>query len=180
MGRIGLAFRAFFRILFDVTAAERVAAALRNEALPTETPQTSPSTRTAKKPQPPTRSDALTLLAALQRDARFLDLVQESLDGYSDSQIGAAARDVLRDCRGVLDRLFAITPLCDSGEGAAVQVPEGFDPARFRLSGNVTGSPPHQGQLVHHGWAAARCDLPKWSGQAESELVVAPAEVEIT
>ena len=40
------------------------------------------------------------------REARFVDLVNESLDGYSDAQIGAAARDVLRDSKKVLDRLF--------------------------------------------------------------------------
>ena len=50
----------------------------------------------------PRRSDAITLLAALQREARFVDLVQEPLGEYSDDQIGAAARDVLRDCREVL------------------------------------------------------------------------------
>ena len=54
--------------------------------------------------------EALTLLAALQREARFVDLVQESLDAYTDAQIGGAARDVLRDCRKTLDRMFALKP----------------------------------------------------------------------
>jgi hypothetical protein len=47
------------------------------------------------------------------------------------------------------------------------------------LTGNVTGDPPFQGKLVHHGWEAARCDLPAWTGSAASAQVVAPAEVEL-
>jgi hypothetical protein len=54
----------------------------------------------AKKPAaaPRPRSEALTLLATLQREARFVDFIKESLEGYSDAQIGAVARDVHRDC----------------------------------------------------------------------------------
>ncbi len=62
-----------------------------------------------KKPAaaPRGRSEALTLLATLQREARFVDFIMESLEGYSDAQIGAVARDVHRDCGKVLERLFA-------------------------------------------------------------------------
>jgi hypothetical protein len=95
-----------------------------------------------------------------------LDLAQESLDEYSDAQVGAAARDVLRDSRKVLERLFALKPLLDQEEGAAVEVPTGFDAGRFRLSGNVTGQPPFRGRLVHHGWQAtiASC-RPGWAAK---------------
>ena len=58
----------------------------------------------------PGSSEAITLLAALQREARFVDFIQESLDGYSDAQIGAVARDVHRDCGAVLTRMFALRP----------------------------------------------------------------------
>ena len=130
-------------------------------------------------PKRPARSDAVSLLAALQREARFVDLVQESLDQYSDEQVGAAARDVLRGCRAVLDRLFEVQPVVPQREGEVVQVPEGFDTGRFRLAGNVAGQPPFQGRLVHHGWQAKRCQLPQWSGSDEAANVVAPAEVEL-
>ena len=60
-------------------------------------------------PKPPARSEAITLLAALQREARFVDFIQESLAGYTDAQIGAAARDVHRDCGTVLKRMFAFS-----------------------------------------------------------------------
>lgn len=133
----------------------------------------------AAQSKPPARSEALTLLAALQREARFVDLVQESLDGYSDAQIGAAARDVLRDCSKVLERMFSVRPLLTDGEGAKVDVPTGYDANRYRVTGNVAGAPPFQGQLVHAGWQATHCQLPVWSGSDESALVIAPAEVEV-
>ena len=132
----------------------------------------------ARRP-PPVRSEALSLLAALQREARFIDLVQESLDQYTDEQVGAAARDVLRDCRTVLDRLFDLQPALPHSEGETVQVPAGFDPGRFRLTGNVEGEPPFSGRLVHHGWQANRCQVPQWSGSESATKVIAPAEVEL-
>jgi hypothetical protein len=130
-------------------------------------------------PKPPARSEAITLLAALQREARFVDFVQESLAGYSDAQIGAAARDVHRDCGAVLARMFALRPAVAEEEGKEVEVPAGFDAGRWRLTGNVTGQPPFHGRLVHPGWEATVCELPTWSGSAAAARIVAPAEVEL-
>jgi hypothetical protein len=58
-------------------------------------------------------------------------------------------------------------------------VPAGYDAGRYRLSGSVAGEPPFAGHLVHHGWQASRCELPKWSGNSQSAMIVAPVEVEI-
>jgi len=58
-------------------------------------------------------------------------------------------------------------------------VPAGFDAGRFRVVGNVTGEPPFRGRIVHHGWQANECQLPAWSGSAESALIIAPVEVEL-
>ena len=73
MRRILLAFRAFFAILFGSAAAEQARRIFTAGAAiePTPTPQPKkPPTR-----EPPARSDAITLLAALQREARFVDFV---------------------------------------------------------------------------------------------------------
>ena len=86
--------------------------------------------------------------------------------GYSDAQIGAAARDVHRDCGAVLARMFALRPAMAEEEGKEVEVPAGFDSGRWRLTGNVTGEPPFHGRLVHPGWEATICELPTWSGSA--------------
>ncbi len=182
--RLGLAFRAFFQALGNADSARRIEQALSGsglpapEAKPAEKPVEKPAARHAP-PKPPARSEALTLLAALQREARFVDLVQESLDGYSDAQIGGAARDVLRDCRKTLQRMFELQPLLDQPEASPVEVPSGYDPNRFKVTGQVVGEPPFRGQLVHSGWRATTCQLPTWSGTDDAALVVAPAEVEV-
>ena len=185
MGRLTFAFKTFFRILGNAAVAAQVEQALTGGGLglaATQPALPSPSQRAepVSAPKPPARSEALTLLAALQREARFVDLVQEPLDAYADAQIGAAARDVLRDCRGVLNRLFAIEPLLNQDEGSPVDVPPGYDAGRFRLTGKIAGQPPFRGRLVHHGWQAAHCHLPVWSGSKESVHVIAAAEVEVT
>ena len=146
---------------------------------PVAKPTPSPPPKQPSTPKPAVRSEAITLLATLQREARFVDFVQESLAGYSDAQIGAAARDVHRDCGTVLKRLFALAPAAGKEEGAEVDIPAGFDPARFRLTGNVSGQPPLRGRLVHPGWEATICELPIWSGSAAASRIVAPAEVEL-
>ncbi|WP_425617499.1 DUF2760 domain-containing protein [Anatilimnocola sp. NA78] len=182
MGRIGVAFRAFFKALFDAAAADRIDAALAGRALPAVITggETLPKENVpAKAPAVPKRSEALTLLAALQREARLVDLIQEPLGDYSDEQIGAAARNVLRDSAGVVDRFFALKRVSSQTEGDQAEVPAGYDPARFRLVGNVAGNGPHRGSLTHAGWEATQVNLPAWTGSNSSALVVAPAEVEI-
>ena len=79
----------------------------------------------------------------------------------------------------MLTRLFALRPAADKQEGADVEVPAGFDPARWRLTGNVAGAPPFRGRLVHPGWEATICQLPTWSGSPSAARIVAPAEVEL-
>ena len=122
--RIWLAIVSFFKVLFDAEFARGVRKLL--EGVPTETPAAKPVT-TAPVAATPQRSDAIALLATLQREARFVDLVNESLDGYSDAQIGAAARDVLRDSKKVLDRLFALEPVAKTEEGKSIEVPAGYE-----------------------------------------------------
>jgi hypothetical protein len=180
--RIVLAIKAFFLTLFNAAVAKRVERALASEEA-TETVVEQPP-KTEAKPKPvaapkPARSEAVTLLAALQREARLVDFLKESLADYSDEQIGAAVRDVHRLSGEVLDRMFALRPVLTESEGAKVEVPAGFDAARYHLVGNVAGSPPFRGQLAHHGWVAAKCEVPAWSGSKEAALVVAPAEVEV-
>jgi hypothetical protein len=75
--------------------------------------------------------------------------------------------------------MFAIRPLVAQDEGSAVEVPAGFDSARFHLTGNVQGSPPYRGKLGHHGWQATHSEVPTWSGQGESAKVISPADVEL-
>ena len=183
MGSIGTAFRIFFRTLFSRTAADQVSALLDGRALPKITAdeksrQPVPEPK-AVAPVAPKRSEAIALLAALQREARLVDLIKEDLSVYSDEQVGAAARNVLRDSALALDRFFALQRVLQQPEGERVQVPPGYDPGRYQLVGNVAGNPPYSGFLTHAGWQATTVNLPTWSGSKEAALVIAPAEVEI-
>jgi hypothetical protein len=176
--RITLAFRAFFKALFDSTAANQIESALAGEQPKKQLPQPKPEPQ-KPEPKPPTRSEAITLLATLQREARLIDFLLEDVDQYQDAQIGAAVRDVHRDSAAVLERLFALAPVVERNEGETIEVPVGFDAGRFRLVGNVAGDPPFTGKLAHHGWQATKCDLPVWSGDDKSAKIVAPADVEL-
>ena len=178
---LGIALRAFFATLFNKEKAKAVAAVLRGDAV--DRPLPPPATPSEpQRPAPaakPSRSEALTLLAALQREARFVDLVKEPLADYADAQVGAAARDVLRDCATVLDRFFALEPLAEVPEGSQLELPTPYDAHRYRLRGELAAENVVRGTLVHHGWLAKRCELPQWSGAADAILVVAPAELEV-
>ena len=179
--RLGLALKAFFHALRDRTFAEQLDRFLQGHTLALSTTEVPLADRLRADivAQAPTRSDALTLLATLQREARLIDFLMEDLAGYDDAQIGAAARDVHRACAGVLERMFALRPLRYQEEGAHVEILAGYDPAQVTLTGNVTGHLPLRGTLVHHGWQALQCELPAWSGQEESARVIAPAEIEV-
>lgn len=184
--RLWLATKLFFKILFNRDLAQRAErvllpkAAAEPAAPETARPEAEKPAPVKPAPKRPVRSDALTLLETLQREARFIDFIKEPLDGFSDAQIGAVARDVHRDCKLALERMFHLEPLSGEGEGAPVELPPGFDAARYRLSGNVAGEPPFRGRVTHHGWKAAACQLPSWSGDESAAMIVAPVEVEVS
>lgn len=176
MGRISLAFRVFFRVLFDAALAERLRALLAGESPPSAPPAASEA-KPAKKS--PARSDALNLLAMWQREARLVDFLQEPIAQFSNEQIGAAVRDVHRDSAAVLERVFALKPIREEPEGATLELAGDFDAASCRLTGRVPEQPPYRGALTHPGWRATQCVLPEWTGTEAAALVIAPAVVEI-
>jgi hypothetical protein len=186
MSRFFLAIQVWWRTLVDAEFGRQVAELLSGRPAAPELPAASAPAPTKLEPtaqkQPeapkrPQRSEALTLLATLQREARLVDFLKESIGEYSDAQIGAAVRDIHRDSAGVLDRLFKIRPIEAHEEGTEIQAPAEAD--RYRLIGTVRGVPPHRGKLVHHGWEAAKCEVPEWSGNSVASLVIAPVEVEL-
>jgi hypothetical protein len=173
---LGLAFKCFWRALTDPRFGQRVQPLLVEVAAAAPA---APAPRAAEAPKPPARSEALTLLSVLQREGRLIDFLKEPIAGYNDAQIGAAVRDIHRDCAAALERMFAIKPLLDLTDGSPAEVPVGFDAARYRLTGNLAGQPPYRGTLRHGGWQATRVQLPEWNGSAGTANVVAPIEIEI-
>jgi hypothetical protein len=178
--RLGIALKAFFRAVRDRTFAAQLDRLLQGQALAT-TPTSPLADRQYADTgvQASARSDALTLLTTLQREARLIDFLMEDLTSYDDAQIGAAVRDVHRDCAAALKRMFALRPLHAQKEGSPVEILAGYNPGQVTLTGNVTGHLPLRGILVHHGWQAMQCELPAWRGQEESARIIAPAEVEV-
>jgi hypothetical protein len=124
------------------------------------------------------REGALAFLALLQREGRLIDFLRESLDGFPDADIGAAARDVHRGCRKVLEEHLRLEAMMPGDEEDTVTVPKGFDPGEIRLIGEVKGEPPFKGVMRHHGWRAVEVKLPTL-GDGVDRHVLAPAEIEI-
>lgn len=183
MSRIGLAFVAFFRILFGKPLPPELLPALpapapRPELAAALTPAPAPAPAAAAKKPTPTTDSALVLLAMFQREGRLVDFLRETLDGHDDATVGALARDIHRGMRKVLDSHVTLEPVMPGDEGAGVTLPAGFDPSRVRVVGNVAGAPPWKGTLKHHGWRAAKVNLPKLAEGMDAS-VVAPAEVEL-
>ena len=135
-----------------------------------------------EKPRPSAalqhRDGALALLALLQREGRLVDFLRDSVDGASDGDIGAAAREVHRGCRKVLDQHLTFEPVMPGAEEEKVMVPKGFDPAEIRLIGEARGEAPYRGTLRHHGWRVVDAKLPTLSDGID-RTVIAPAEVEL-
>ena len=188
-GRLSVALGSFFAILGDGELAANVrrlreagpasfapaAATPAPAAAPVAKPQPAPAPAVIKEATP---DAALQLLGLLQRNARFVDFVEEDIAGYSDADIGAAARIVHEGCRATLRDHFAIRPVRSEAEGARVTLPAGFDAAAVRLTGNVVGEAPFSGSLTHRGWRVEEVKLPQLV-KTHDASIIAPAEVEL-
>jgi hypothetical protein len=166
-GRLGMALR----LLFNAGFARQVVSALNRPVAPA--PVAAP-----KLPPERVNAPALLLLGGLQREGRFIDFLQQDVAGFSDEEVGAAARVVHAGCRKVLQQYFTVAPALEGTEGEPATIPQGFDAQRIRLTGNVAGQPPFRGTLKHHGWVAKELRLPSLAESLDPR-VIAPAEVEL-
>ncbi|SCB32245.1 DUF2760 domain-containing protein [Cupriavidus alkaliphilus] len=189
-GRLSLAMGTFFAILGNrelaagikrlrtgETAAQAAPAPVTAPApAPVAAPVAEPAPAPALKEASPVA--ALQLLGLLQRDARFVDFVEEDIARYADAEIGAAARLVHDGCRAVLREHFTIRPVREEAEGSRVTLADGFDASAIRLTGNVVGSAPFHGAISHRGWKVEEVRLPRLAERHDAS-VIAPAEVEL-
>jgi hypothetical protein len=171
--RVGMAFR----LLFNAEFARQVVAGLAAQS--SERPKAVASKAPVQE-LPPERVNAsgLFVLSALQREGRLIDFLQQEVTGFSDEEVGAAARVVHAGCSKILKQYFDFAPALAGEEGSSTVIPQGFDPERIRLTGNVTGQPPYKGTLKHHGWVAKEIRLPARQESLDPRMV-APAEVEL-
>ena len=180
MGRISLAWRVLTSGAFAAKVAKLLEAPPAVAALaPAAAPPGPAATPRSVVPSKPLRSDAVTLLAGLQREGRLIDFLKEPIEAYSDAQVGAAVRDIHRDCGGMLERQFAIRPVLEQAEGSNVTIGASAKSGRIKLTGKVGDTAQSSGTLVHHGWLVTKSDVPVWTGDAEAASIVTPAEVEV-
>lgn len=189
-GRLSLAFGSFFAILGNAELAAGVRRLRNGETIaPAAAPQarpaaSAPAAAPVAKPAPApaieeaSPQSALQLLGLLQRNARFVDFVEEDIANYGDADIGAAARLVHEGCRATLREHFTIRPVRSEAEGSRVTIAEGFDATAIRLTGNVVGAAPYNGTISHRGWRVEDVKLPKLVKSNDAK-VLAPAEVEL-
>ena len=121
---------------------------------------------------------ALQLLGLLQKEARFIDFIKEDITSYSDADIGVAARVVHEGCNKALNEHFTLAPVRSEQEGGKITLPQGFDASSVRLTGNIVGSAPFTGILIHKGWQVTNIRLPKLT-QGHNANILAAAEVEL-
>ena len=172
MGRLLLAFRGFFGILFHGKLSDELAArlGLARKAAKPAAPQA---------PAPDHVDGAVEILSILQRDARLVDFLMEEISAFDDEQVGAAVRTLHDQCRDTLKRYVDLVPVIDGVEGTFTSLggtPVAQNPALVKFLGNVPAGVPQGGLLRHKGWLAKKVDLPTPKHGAN---VVAPAEIEI-
>lgn len=133
-------------------------------------------------PQPaqPSNADVVNFLAILQDKGRLVDFLMDDIKGYSDAQVGAAARVMHEGCKAVLLEHFGIRPVREEDEGSKITVPAGYAPDEYRLVGKIRGDAPFSGVLVHPGWRAEWVKLPRLLRSGDDRLpTIAPSEIEL-
>ncbi|HVR53155.1 MAG TPA: DUF2760 domain-containing protein [Pseudorhodoferax sp.] len=192
--RLSLAIGTFFALLGDGRLAAQVQALRSGSAAPAQPPVAAPVAAPAPTPAPPPApvpapaptpvrataqvDAALQLLGVLQREARFVDFLQEDIAPYSDAEVGGAARLLHGGARKALRETFDLEPVRAEAEGSRLTLPAGFDAAAVRLTGNVVGQAPFTGTLQHKGWRATAVRLPALT-EGHDARVIAAAEVEL-
>ena len=201
--RIAIAIGSFFAILGNARLASDITRLRGGEALAADVPAPEPREIRIEVPvekivetrvevpverivertvqvqvRVPTETAALQVLGLMQREARFVDFVQEDVANYTDAEIGAAARVVHEGCRKVLKEHFQLAPVRTEAEGSRITVAPGFDTTAIRLTGNVVGQAPFTGTLTHRGWKVTQMQLPQLTDE-EAAATIAQAEVEL-
>jgi hypothetical protein len=170
LGRISLAFRSFFSLLFRGSLPDDAITTLGLVRRAAPKPQAAP-------PVARVSDGALQILSILQRDSRLVDFIMEDIAGYSDDQVGTAVRGLHDQARESLSRYVKLDPVIDGIEGTFTK-PAVSDPAAVKFIGNVPAGKPSGGLLRHKGWRAAKVDLPALNPKQDT-TVIAPAEIEI-
>ena len=187
ISRLVFALGCFVRLLVDARFAAAVRRLVQGDGLEV------PTSAAPVKPLPPAptvavpqlvapapapavdpKASARVLLALLQREGRFVDFLEQPVDGFSDADVGAAARVVHAGCKKALAGRVTVAPILVEDEGA-----------RVVLSGHeehvtVTGAARGKAgafTVVHRGWRLTHDELPMLTAGHDGAVLQA-AEVE--
>ena len=177
-GEAALALVAFAIFVAAILLLAAVLARPKAEARPPapKTVSAASPTQTANQ----ANAEVVNFLAILQDKGRLVDFLMDDIKGYSDAQVGAAARVLHEGCKAVLSEHFGIRPVREESEGSKVTVPAGYAPDEYRLVGKIRGEAPFAGVLVHHGWRADWVKLPRLLRTGDGRLpTIAPSEIEL-
>ncbi len=188
LARLLLALRAFIKVLFEPEYAKEVSlqlhagsATIAAAADPIASEKAPPVGRDMQPGFDATTRGALGLLKLLQREGRFVDFVMQEVEGFSDADVGAAARVVHRGCRSVLRQQMTLSAVSSVPEDERVSLEDSREvqSGSWKLTGNLASGPPHRGVVKHTGWQVERCQLPEAVGSDDARIVC-PAELEVS
>ncbi len=138
-----------------------------------------PVTQRLASPAVAREAELIGFLAILQERGRLVDFLQDDISGYTDAQVGAAARVVHQGCKSVLHEYVEIVPVRAENEGSRVTVAAGYAADEYRFVGKISGQAPFSGTLMHRGWKAGEVTLPRILTAERQLPTIAPAEVEL-
>jgi hypothetical protein len=121
---------------------------------------------------------ALQLLSVMQKEGRLIDFINQDVNEFSDDQVAAAARVVHAGVKTAIKQYVEFAPVSEVPEGETINLPENFDKNEYRLTGNIVGTGPFSGALIHKGWKVTSVNFPLLAKNNDLH-VVAPAEVEL-
>ena len=122
--------------------------------------------------------DGVFLLSLLQKQGRLVDFLQQDITAFSNAEVGEAARVVHEGCARILGDYFTMEVICAEEEGAVVNVGADYNLSEITLTGNLRGSAPYRGELLHHGWKISDQHPPEQL-DPRARFIVQPAEIEV-
>ena len=122
--------------------------------------------------------DGVFLLSLFQKQGRLVDFLQQDIASFSNAEVGEAARVVHGGCARILGDYFTMEAIRNEEEGALVSVDANYNLSEITLTGNLRGSAPYRGELLHHGWKISDQHPPEQL-DPKARFIVQPAEIEV-
>ena len=122
--------------------------------------------------------DGVFLLSLFQKQGRLVDFLQQDITTFSNAEIGEAARVVHDGCAKILVDYFTMEAIRTEEEGVLVNVEADYNLSEITLTGNLRGSAPYRGELLHHGWKISDQHPPEQL-DPKARFIVQPAEIEV-